>query len=51
MKRQTDSKKLNFNNIITRTTFHSNFFSRKSYESFRTTFRTNWTRTCRLHQI
>jgi len=42
-------EKLNFNNSITWTTFHSNFFSWKSYESFRTTFRTNRTRTSRFH--
>jgi len=49
MKMHVGLKKLNFNNIITWTTFYSNFFSRKSYESFRTTFRTNRTWTCRLH--
>jgi len=44
-------KKLDFNYIITRTTFDSNLFSWKSYESFRTTFGANWTWTCWLHQI
>jgi len=44
-------KKLDLNYVITRTTFHSNFFTWKSCKSFRPTFRTNRTRTCWLHQI
>jgi len=44
-------KKLDFNNIVAGTTFHSNFFTWKSRKSFRATFRTNRTRTYGLHQI